>query len=78
MAKYHDSELINSISEYLIMQAKAGADILMLFDSWGGLLDTKNYNYFSLNPMKEIISNLNNNNIDNVLFLYWCEEHEVF
>ena len=55
-------KLINSISEYLIMQAKAGADILMLFDSWGGLLDVENYNYFSLNPMKKIINNLRNNN----------------
>ena len=56
-------KLINSISEYLIMQAKAGADILMLFDSWGGLLDVENYNHFSLNPMKKIINNLRNNNI---------------
>ena len=56
-------KLVNSISEYLIMQAKAGADILMIFDSWGGLLNTGNYINFSLNPMKEIISNLRKNNI---------------
>ena len=56
-------KLIKSISEYLIMQAKAGADILMIFDSWGGLLNTQNYINFSLNPMKEIISNLRKNNI---------------
>ena len=54
-------KLINSISEYLIMQAKAGADILMIFDSWGGLLNTDNYIHFSLNPMKEIIRNLRKN-----------------
>ena len=56
-------KLVKSISEYLIMQAKAGADILMIFDSWGGLLNTQNYINFSLNPMKEIISNLRKNNI---------------
>jgi len=56
-------KLVKSISEYLIMQAKAGANILMIFDSWGGLLNTNNYIHFSLNPMKEIISNLKKNKI---------------
>lgn len=45
------------------MQAKAGANILMIFDSWGGLLNTNNYVHFSLNPMKEIINNLRNNEV---------------
>jgi len=56
-------KLVKSISEYLVMQAKAGADVLMIFDSWGGLLNTDNYINFSLNPMKEIINNLRNNQI---------------
>ena len=56
-------KLVSSISEYLIMQAKAGADVLMIFDSWGGLLNTENYMNFSLNPMKQIINNLRKNNV---------------
>jgi len=56
-------KLVKSISEYLIMQAKAGANILMIFDSWGGLLNANNYVHFSLNPMKEIIDNLKTNKI---------------
>ena len=56
-------KLVKSISEYLIMQAKAGANILMIFDSWGGLLNSNNYIDFSLNPMKEIINNLRKNKI---------------
>ena len=56
-------KLVKSISEYLIMQAKAGANILMIFDSRGGLLNSNNYIDFSLNPMKEIISNLRKNKI---------------
>ena len=56
-------KLVKSISEYLIMQAKAGANILMIFDSWGGLLNSNNYIEFSLNPMKEIMSNLRKNKI---------------
>ena len=65
-------KLVRSISEYLIMQAKAGANILMIFDSWGGLLNANNYVHFSLNPMKEIIGNLRANkatkNIPIILF----------
>jgi len=56
-------KLVESISKYLIMQAKAGADVLMIFDSWGGLLNTDNYINFSLNPMKQIINNLRNDKI---------------
>ena len=56
-------KLVKSVSEYLIMQAKAGANILMIFDSWGGLLNANNYVHFSLNPMKEIIDNLKTNKI---------------
>ncbi len=56
-------KLVKSISEYLIMQAKAGANILMIFDSWGGLLNSNNYIHFSLNPMKEIINNLRKDKI---------------
>ena len=41
-------KLIKSISNYLIMQAKVGANVLMIFDSWGGLLNTENYLHFSL------------------------------
>ena len=56
-------KLVKFVSEYLIMQAKAGANILMIFDSWGGLLNANNYVHFSLNPMKEIIDNLKTNKI---------------
>ena len=34
-------KLVKSISEYLIMQAKAGANILMIFDSWGWIIKYK-------------------------------------
>ena len=65
-------KLTFSITDYLIMQAKAGADVLMIFDSWGGLLNSENYLDFSLNPMKKIIANLKSNegtkNIPIILF----------
>ena len=67
-----NQKLVNAISNYLIMQVKAGANILMIFDSWGGLLNTENYINFSLDPMKKIIEKLRKNeltkNIPVILF----------
>ena len=48
-----------SVSQYLSFQIKAGADAVMIFDSWGGALADNEYEPFSLNYMKVIINNLN-------------------
>ena len=53
-----NEKLVKAVSNYLAMQAKAGADVLMIFDSWGGLLNNENYINLSLNPIKKIITNL--------------------
>ncbi|HKJ67438.1 MAG TPA: uroporphyrinogen decarboxylase family protein, partial [bacterium] len=42
--------------EYLAMQVEAGADILQIFDSWGGILTPAAFERFSLAPMKNVIS----------------------
>lgn len=41
---------------YLKGQAKAGADVVQLFDSWGGLLSPADFEAFSLKYMRQIIS----------------------
>ncbi|MFZ9036235.1 MAG: uroporphyrinogen decarboxylase [Francisellaceae bacterium] len=46
------------ISGYLIEQINHGADAIMLFDSWGGLLTPETYPHFSLAYMNEIIRRL--------------------
>jgi len=48
-----------SVSKYLALQIDAGADIVMIFDSWGGALADNEYEPLSLNYMKVIIHNLN-------------------
>lgn len=40
--------------DYLKMQVAAGADVLMVFDSWGGVLSQEAYQLFSLHYMKKI------------------------
>ena len=50
--------LAQSAITYLSAQIEAGADVVMLFDSWGGVLSTEAYKQFSLDPMQKIIAPL--------------------
>ncbi|MGA2776120.1 MAG: uroporphyrinogen decarboxylase [Steroidobacteraceae bacterium] len=43
---------------YLNAQIGAGAQAVMLFDTWGGVLTPKQYEEFSLNYMQQIVSQL--------------------
>ena len=47
-----------AVSAYLNEQIAAGADAVMIFDTWGGLLSAPAYRRFSLAPMREILASL--------------------
>lgn len=51
-------KLTHAISDYLNAQIQAGADAIMLFDTWGGNLTTSAYNEFSLLTMQRIVQSL--------------------
>ncbi|MDB4512269.1 uroporphyrinogen decarboxylase [Arenicella sp.] len=48
----------DSVIEYLQAQVSAGAQSLMVFDTWGGMLSTSNYQQFSLAYMHQIVAAL--------------------
>lgn len=50
--------LSDAIVSYLNAQVRAGADALMIFDSWGGMLSPKHYRQFSLEPIERIVAGL--------------------
>ena len=64
------TKLTNAIVRYLDEQARAGVNVFMLFDTWGGILTTANYHAFSLNYMAFIVKQLKakHPNIPIVLF----------
>ncbi len=74
--------LSDSVILYLNAQIAAGAQAVMIFDTWGGILTPKNYKIFSLNYMQKIISGLNleilGNQVPVILFTkgggQWLEE----
>jgi uroporphyrinogen decarboxylase len=47
-----------AVAAYLDQQIEAGADAVMLFDTWGGLLTTDAYRSFSLDPMRSVLGAL--------------------
>lgn len=51
-------KLVDSVAVYLAAQAAAGADALMVFDTWGGALDPEGYRRFSLGPMGRLVERL--------------------
>ncbi len=65
-------KLARSVALYLNAQIAAGAQVVMLFDTWGGMLSTEDYNEFSLAYAKQIRSLLedgpNGEKIPSILF----------
>ena len=57
-------KMITTVSiDYVNEQVDSGVDALMIFDTWGGLLPKDNYAKYSLNYIREIISNIKSNKI---------------
>ena len=50
--------LAQSVTEYLNAQIKAGAQAVMIFDTWGGVLTPRDYREFSLQYMTQIVDGL--------------------
>ncbi len=51
-------KLADTIIDYLNGQLQAGADSVMIFDTWGGLLNKQSYEDFSLQYMTKIVNGI--------------------
>lgn len=64
--------LAQAVAAHLNAQIEAGVQVVMLFDTWGGMLDTVNYQAFSLHYLKQILALLhthyNDKKIPTILF----------
>lgn len=65
------AKLAKAHAEYLNAQISAGADVVMIFDTWGGLLSHQNYIDFSLRYMQDTISMLQRH-VPVILFSKGC------
>ena len=57
--------LIIYVADILEMQARAGADVLMIFDSWAHMIPSFFWSDYAINPTKKIISILRERKIFN-------------
>ncbi len=57
-----------AVTDYLNAKLFAGADAVQIFDTWGGILAPDDFREFSLKYVKQILSNLNRNNNQPVIF----------
>ena len=48
--------LVDLSAAYLIMQIKAGADVVKIFDSWAGVLNESQFNNWVIKPTSKIIA----------------------
>ncbi|CUA85458.1 uroporphyrinogen decarboxylase [Pseudidiomarina woesei] len=51
-------KLAQSVTSYLNAQIAAGAQAVMIFDTWGGVLSPRDYREFSLRYMQQIVDGL--------------------
>jgi uroporphyrinogen decarboxylase len=71
------NHLADATADYLIAQVEAGADALMIFDSWGGALSPRLYREFSLASQQRIVERLQQSCPDTPLILFGkgCGQH---
>ena len=50
--------LVDATSRYLVEQAKAGAEVLQLFDSWAGVLSVSQFRSLVIEPTRRIVENV--------------------
>jgi len=55
-------KLAQSVIAYLNAQIAAGAQAVMVFDTWGGVLTPRDYREFSLRYMQQIVAGVERNN----------------
>lgn len=69
--------LADTTTDYLLAQVRAGADALMIFDTWGGVLAPELYRRFSLAPQARIVERLKNEapDVPIILFGKGCGQH---
>jgi len=65
-------KLARAVSAYLRAQVEAGAQVLQIFDTWGGLLKGGDFAEFSLNYIESIVRELPTDRVPVIVFCKDC------
>jgi len=61
--------LADNIARYLNAQIAAGAEVVQVFDSWGGMLSHEGYRRWSAEPVQKIFNRLDSAGVPRILFV---------
>jgi len=62
-------KIADTVTQYLLAQVEAGAEVLQLFDSWGGMLAHEAFHEFSLAYCQRILRGLEGCGVPRILFI---------
>ncbi len=69
-------KVADTVTSYLLAQVEAGANVLQLFDSWGGMLGHRAFEEFSLKYCRRILEGLDGCGVPRVLFIRGAGSHQ--
>lgn len=64
------SKIVDVSTSHLLNQYKSGCDTLMIFESWAGNVDFRDYNDFLYKPVEQIIKNLRSENVEAPIIVF--------
>ena len=65
-------KLAQTVGDYLSAQVDAGANVVQIFDTWGGILGQEEFEEFSLQYIHQIVDQVKKKNIPVVVFCKGC------
>ena len=66
--------LVDNLIPYLAMQVEAGADVLQVFDSWGGALDAATYRSAILPHVQRLVAGAKQCGVPVILYVNGCTQ----
>ncbi|MBI5363009.1 MAG: uroporphyrinogen decarboxylase [Planctomycetes bacterium] len=68
------ARLVDNLVPYLAMQVEAGADVVQIFDSWGGALDARTYRAALLPHVKRLVAGAKRLGVPVILYVNGCAQ----
>lgn len=66
-------KIADAVTDYLVAQIEAGADIVQIFDTWAGILTPDDFRTFSLEYIDEIVRNVKARTQNRVPIIVFCK-----
>ena len=68
------TRLVDNLIPYLAMQVEAGADVVQVFDSWGGTLDAPTYRRVILPHVQRLVAGAKKTGVPVILYVNGCSQ----